>query len=99
MDTRVRTMKALQAILVIVQFDKRPVRAILAREALEAVAATRLDGEEAMLAAFREHQAQIERIILARCVGSGRKSVILWGAGDVAMPGDERLSTADHEAS
>ena len=89
MDTRVRTMKALQAIQVTVHVDKRPVRAILSREALEAVAAAGLDGEKAMLDAFSRHQPEIERIILARWIGSDRKPVILWGAADVAMPGEQ----------
>lgn len=95
MDTQVRTMKALQAIQVTVQVDKRPVRATLAREALEAVAATPLDGEQAMLDAFRRHQAEIERIIVARCIGSGRKVVIFWGQADIAMPGDGDLASPE----
>jgi hypothetical protein len=98
MYTRVRTMKALQAIQVTVHFDKRPMTAILSREALEAVAGTGLAGEDAMLDAFRRHQQEIERIILARCIGSARKTVVFWGAGDITMPGDAESSAVDRRA-
>jgi hypothetical protein len=91
MDTQVRTLKSLQAIQVMVHVDKRPVRATLAREALEAVTGAVLDGDEAMLDAFRRHQAEIERIIVARCIGSGRMAVIFWGQADIAMPRDGEL--------
>ena len=98
MQTQARTMKGLQAIQVVVRVDSRPVRAILAREALEAVAATPLQGEDAMLAAFSRHQVEIERIVVARCIGSGRKSVILWGAADVAMPAEPECDPPMHRA-
>jgi hypothetical protein len=91
MDTQVRTLKALQAIQVTLHVDKGPVRATLAREALEAVAATTLEGEQAMYEAFRQHQAEIERMIIARWVGSGKKAVIFWGSADVTMADDGSL--------
>lgn len=92
-------MKALQAIQVTVNFDKRPLRAVWSREALEAVASTRLAGDDAMLDAFRRHQPEIERIILARCVGSDKKAVIFWGAADIAVPSDDLPCASGHQAA
>lgn len=77
MSSTARLNSAFQAISVTVELDGSPIRAVITREALEALTQKDVPCSDAMLDVFRDHQHDIEVEVLDRYFQDRREPVVL----------------------
>lgn len=77
MSSTARLNAAFEAISVTVDLDGKPIRAVITREALEALTQQDVSSSDAMLEVFRGHQHNIEVEVLDRYFQDRREPVVL----------------------
>lgn len=92
MKASVSLMKALQALDVSLRVDGKQARAIVSKEALEALTGCSLTHGNAMLEAFASYRTVIEPLIARRFGGSDGKAVVFWGPADVGGDSAQRAA-------
>lgn len=82
MGSSARLNAAFQAISVTVDLDGQPIKAVVTREALEALTGTTVASPDDMLELFHAHQHEIEVEVLDRYFRNMREPVVVHSPSD-----------------